>query len=86
VNNQRTNGHTVSKLTGHIFWSIKYRYSVLEGDIKICCRTLLMQICEAEDIVTLKNVVSNDHVHMHINYGPPQSISDIVRKLTRKIH
>ena len=31
---QRTNGHSVSRLTAHIVWVTKYRYAVLEGDIK----------------------------------------------------
>jgi putative transposase len=28
---QGINGHTVSRLTVHIVWDIKYRYSVLKG-------------------------------------------------------
>jgi putative transposase len=35
---------------------------------------LLIQICEAEDIIIEKGVVSKDHVHMHINYRTFQSI------------
>ena len=78
---QRSNGHTVSRLTVHIVWSTKYRYPVLEGDIKQRCRRILIQVCDAEDIKILRGVVSKDHVHMHINYRPSQSISDIVKKL-----
>lgn len=78
---QRTNGHTVSRLSVHLVWATKYRYSVLQGDIQIRCRTLLIQICEAEDIEILKGVVSKDHVHMHISYRPSLSISIIVKKL-----
>jgi len=48
MESQRTNGHTVSKLATHIVWSTKYRYTVLTGDIKVRCRTLFIQICEAE--------------------------------------
>ena len=76
---QRTNGHSVSRLTAHIVWVTKYRYPVLEGDIKMRCRTILIQICEAEDIQILKGVVSKDHVHMHIEYRPSQDISTIVK-------
>lgn len=47
---ERTNVHRVSRLTVHIVWVTKCRYSVLEGDIKTRCRTLLIQICELEDI------------------------------------
>ncbi len=78
---QRSNGHTVSEMTVHIVWSTKYRYPVLQGDIKKRCRSILMQICEAEDVLILKGVVSSDHIHMHINYRPSQSVSELVKKL-----
>jgi len=51
---QRSNGHTVSRFTVHLVWSTKYRYGVLQGDVKIRCRTLLVQICDAEDAEILK--------------------------------
>lgn len=63
---QRTNSHSVSRLTVHIVWATKYRYSVLIGDIKIRCRTILIQVCESEGIQILKGVVSKDHIHIHI--------------------
>jgi len=78
---QRSNGHSVSNLTVHIVWSTKYRYSVLQGDIKIRCRSLLIQICESEDVQILKGVVSKDHIHMHLSHRPSQSVSDIVKRL-----
>lgn len=81
VEYQRINGHTVSRLTAHIVWSTKYRYSVLEGDIKVRCRTILIQVCEAEGVQILKGVVSKDHVHMHIEYRPSQDVSTIVKLL-----
>ncbi len=80
-NKQRYNGHTVSRLTVHIVWVTKYRYKVLEGDIKTRCRTLIKQICDSEDISILSGVVSTDHVHLHIEYSPQKSVSDIVKRL-----
>jgi len=81
MSEQRVNGHTVSRLTVHIVWSTKYRYSVLEGDIQKKCRAILIQVCDAEDVNILKGVVSKDHVHMHIEYRPSQNISSLVKKL-----
>ena len=40
-----------------------------------------MQICDSEDVRILKGVVSKDHVHMHIEYPPSKSISDLVKRL-----
>ena len=78
---QRSNGHTVSQLSVDIVWSTKYRYSVLLGDIKLRCRSILIQICESEDVQILKGVVSKDHVHMHLSYRPSLSISNLVKRL-----
>ena len=80
-NELRRSSHTVSRLSVHLVWSTKYRYKVLEGDIKVWCRSILIQICEAEDVRILKGVVSTDHVHMHVEYRPSQPISGLVRRL-----
>jgi len=76
---QRTNGHSISRLTAHIAWSTKYRYNALQGDIQIRCRTILVQICESEDVLILKGVVFKDHIH--IEYRPSLSLSNLIKKL-----
>jgi putative transposase len=81
MSEQRTNGHSVTRLTAHIVWSTKYRYKVLQGDIQKRCRELLIQICESEDVEILKGVVSKDHVHMHVDYRPSKSMSDLIKRL-----
>ena len=75
----RQGSHTVSRITAHIVWVTKYRYPVLKGEVQKRCRELIIQICDAEDIRILKGVVSADHIHMHIEYPPKISISDIVK-------
>ena len=77
----RRNSHTVSNLSCHIVWATKYRYHVLQGDLKIRCRDILVQICDTEDVRIFKGVVSKDHIHMHIEYPPSLSISILVKKL-----
>ena len=68
-------------MQAHIVWVTKYRYEVLKGDVQKRCRDIIVQICDAEDIRILKGVVSKDHIHMHIEYPPSKSMSDIVKKL-----
>jgi len=77
----RKGHHTITRLTCHIVWSTKYRYHVLEGDIQKRCRKLLIQVCDSEQVSILKGVVSKDHVHMHLEYSPTKSISELVKKL-----
>ena len=80
MSEQRTGGHTVTRMTAHVVWITKYRYPVLKGEIQKRCRALLMQICDAEDVKILKGVVSSDHVHMHIEYPANKSMSELVRR------
>ncbi|GAA5504542.1 IS200/IS605 family transposase ISDra9 [Deinococcus xinjiangensis] len=77
----RAGSHTKTRLTVHIVWATKYRYHVLIGEVKPRCRTLLMQIRESEDVRVLGGVVSKDHVHMHLEYPPKLSVSDLVKRL-----
>jgi putative transposase len=81
MSQQRSNDHNVSRLSVHIVWSTKYRYHILKGDIQIRCRSLLIQIFDAEDVEILKGVISKDHIHMHLEYRTSQKISDLVKKL-----
>lgn len=76
----RKGSHTVSRLSCHIVWVTKYRYKVLKGDVQKRCRELLIQVCDAESVEVLKGVVSSDHIHMHIEYAPKQSISYLVKQ------
>jgi putative transposase len=77
----RHGNHTVTRLTVHLVWITKYRYHVLKGEIQKRCRELLIQVCDSEDVRILKGVVSKDHVHMHIEYPPSKTISDLVKGL-----
>ena len=75
----RRNSHSVSNLCCHIVWATKYRYHVLQGDLRQRCRDLLIQGCDSENVHILKGVVSKDYIH--IEYPPSLSISVLVKKL-----
>ena len=77
----RVGSHTTTCMMIHVIWITKYRYKVLLGDIKRRCHQLIIQICDALDIRILGGVVSKDHIHLHIEYPPKLSISDIVKRL-----
>ena len=81
MHEQRIGSHTVTRMTAHLVWVTKYRYPVLKGEIQNRCRTLIMQICDAEDVKILKGVVGKDHIHMHLEYPTRLSISDLVKRL-----
>ncbi len=81
MNEDRRSGHTITNLLVHLVWVTKYRYPVLKGDVQCRCREIIIQICDAEDVVILKGVVSKDHIHMHIEYPARISVSDLVKRL-----
>ena len=84
MSDYRYGGHTVSRLTVHLVWVTKYRYKVLTGDIQKRCRELLIQVCDTEDVRILSGVVSKDHIHMHIEYPPSVSISNLVKRMKER--
>ena len=54
---------------------------MLTGDVQKRCRDILVQVCNSEDVHILKGVVSKDHIHMHVEYPPSLSVSDLVKRL-----
>jgi putative transposase len=81
MSRNRHGSHTVSRLTAHLVWVTKYRYSVLKGEIQKGCRELIIQICDSENVKILKGVVGKEHIHMLIEYPPSKSISELVKHL-----
>ena len=77
----RSGSHTLSRLTVHVVWVTKYRYHVLTGEVQKRSRSLIIQDCESLDIEILKGVVSKDHVHIHIEYPPKLSVSEIMKQV-----
>ena len=77
----RKSSHTTTNIMVHIVWITKYRYPVLKGDIKKRCHQLIIQICDSMDIRIIGGIVSREHIHLHIEYAPKLSISDIVKRL-----
>ena len=76
----RHNNHSVTKLTAHIVWVTKYRYKVLRGEIQKRTREIIAQVCDAENVKIIGGVVSSDHIHLHIEYPPKVSISNLVKQ------
>ena len=77
----RYSSHTVTRLSVHLVWVTKYRYKVLQGDIQARCREIIIQLCDSEDVRILNGVVSKDHVHLHVEYPPSKSISELMRQI-----
>ena len=64
----------------HLVWSTKYRYKVLQGDIRLRIRDIIRQVCNENGVDIIKGVISKDHIHMFVSVPPKLSISDFMRK------
>ena len=74
----RHSAHAVFDLTYHVIWCTKYRYKILRGRIAERARDLTRQICEARDVVIVRDAVSPDHIHLLLSAPPILSPSKMV--------
>ena len=72
--------HTVYHHRYHIVWVTKYRYTVLQGDLRLRVRTLIAQVAEEMGIEIINGVLSKDHIHLFVSIPPHISVSDFVKK------
>lgn len=74
-----TGKHCVFYHRYHLVWSTKYRYQVLQGDIKLRVRDICRQVCAQNGVEIIRGVLSSDHVHMFVSVPPKLAISDLMR-------
>ncbi len=65
----------------HLVWITKYRYKVLQGDIRLRIREIIRQVCSENRVEIIKGVLASDHVHMFVSIPPSLSVSDFMRKM-----
>ena len=76
-----TGAHTVFYHRYHIVWATKYRYKVLEGDLRLRIRNIIRQVCRELGVTIIEGVLSSDHVHMLISIPPKRSVSAVVQRM-----
>ena len=64
--NYTTGSHTVFHHRYHIVWITKYRYKVLEGELRDRIRTIIRQVCKELGVQIVSGVLSKEHVHMFV--------------------
>ena len=76
-----TGAHCVFYHRYHIVWATKYRYAVLEGELRQRIREIIRQICGELGVTIIEGVLSRDHVHMLISIPPKRAVADVVRRM-----
>ena len=76
-----TGCHTVFHHRYHIVWGPKYRYKVLQGEIRERIRTIIRQICPEFCVEIISGVLSRDHVHMFVEIPPHIAVSKFMQRV-----
>jgi len=76
-----TSSHTKFHNRYHIVWVTKYRYKVLNTEIRLRIREIIRQICDQLGVRIIKGVLSKDHVHMFVEIPPKLSVSNYMRRV-----
>ena len=76
--------HVIYYHVYHIVWTPKYRYRVLEGEVKIFLDNQIRSLCEWKKIEILEMNIQPDHVHVVLSVPPKLSISNLMGILKGK--
>jgi putative transposase len=71
--------HTVFYHRFHVVWITKYRYKVLQGNLRVRIREIIAQAAEELGIRIINGVLSADHVHIMAEIPPHISVSHFVK-------
>ena len=72
--------HTVYHHRYHLVWITKYRYRILQGELRLRVRELIAQVSDEMDIKIVNGVLSADHIHIFASIPPHVSVSDFVKR------
>lgn len=70
--------HTVYECKYHIIWCPKYRYRVMDGDIRLSVRDEIRRLCEWKNLTVIQGNVQKDHIHIVLEIPPNMSVSNVV--------
>jgi putative transposase len=84
MENYRKSSHTVYDLKYHVVWITKYRKPVLRGEIAERARSLIREICKANDVEVIRGHISVNHVHIFVSVPPHISVSQLVKSIKGK--
>ena len=77
--------HVVYKCDYHIVWVPKYRFRILNGEIKKLVEEDIRMLCEWKKCEVQEMSVQNDHIHLVISIPPKVSVSQMMGILKGKL-
>ena len=68
----------------HIVWITKYRFRVIDENIKTELKWNIKQTCDWKNIEIIRGTVGENHVHLYLEIPPKYSISDVMKWIKGK--
>ena len=79
--NYRKTPHSVYEIKYHFVWVPKYRFCILEGEIKEKIKEVISQICEGLEILIVEGKICKDHVHLCVSVPPKYSPAEVMKQI-----
>ena len=70
--------HVVYQCSYHLVWTPKYRYRILQGEIKEFVEKKIKAICEWKRVEILEMTIMPDHVHMVAIIPPKLAVAELM--------
>ncbi len=77
----RKSPHTVYDIKYHFVFCPKYRYCILEGELKRRLEVIISEICESMEIMMVEGEIGKDHVHMCLSVPPRYSPAEVMKRI-----
>ena len=68
----------------HLVWTPKYRFRVLQGNVKESVEKKLRTLCEWKKLEIIEMNVQIDHIHLVLSIPPKMSVSQVMGLLKGK--
>jgi len=84
LNEYKKMSHATYDCRYHIVWITKYRFKVIDEEIKTSLKWSIKYTCDWKGIEIIKGAVEKEHVHLYLQIPPKYSISDVMKWIKGK--
>lgn len=84
LKNYKKLSHVTYDCRYHIVWITKYRFKVIDEEIRTALKWSIKYTCDAKGIEIIKGAVGEEHVHLYLQIPPKYSISDTMKWIKGK--
>ena len=68
----------------HVVWITKYRFKVIDDEIRMALKWSIKHTCDWKGIDIIKGAVGEEHIHLYLDILPKYSISDVMKWIKGK--